>query len=109
MFQSATDAQIDGLLDLVVGFISEPTLVDHLEKTFKGLDVDACFCDWDLVGSSPDLRLRLSDLAAEKSWFKNAERGRAISALVMQIIDNPHVSPIGICLRTVESWLYGNA
>ncbi|WP_415262195.1 ATP-dependent nuclease [Pseudomonas chlororaphis] len=109
VFQSATDAQIDGLLDLVVGFISEPTLVDHLEKTFKGLDVDACFCDWDLVGSSPDLRLRLSDLAAEKSWFKNAERGRAISALVMQIIDNPHVSPIGICLRTVESWLYGNA
>ncbi|KEZ64999.1 hypothetical protein AAY86_11780 [Pseudomonas amygdali pv. tabaci str. ATCC 11528] len=109
VFQSATDAQIDGLLDLVVGFISEPTLVDHLEKTFEGLDVDACFCDWDLVGSSPDLRLRLSDLAAEKSWFKNAERGRAISALVMQIIDNPHVSPIGICLRTVESWLYGNA
>lgn len=109
VFQSATDAQIDGLLDLVVGFISEPTLVDHLEKTFKGLDVDACFCDWDLVGSSPELRLRLSDLAAEKSWFKNAERGRAISALVMQIIDNPHVSPIGICLRTVESWLYGNA
>lgn len=109
VFQSATDAQIDGLLDLVVGFISEPTLVDHLEKTFKGLDVDACFCDWDLVGSSPELRLRLSDLAAEKSWFKNAERGRAISALVMQIIDNPHVSPIGICLRTVERWLYGNA
>lgn len=109
VFQSATDAQIDGLLDLVVGFISEPTLVDHLEKTFEGLDVDACFCDWDLVGSSPDLRLRLSNLAAEKSWFKNAERGRAISALVMQIIDNPHVSPIGICLRTVESWLYGNA
>lgn len=109
VFQSATDAQIDGLLDLVVGFISEPTLVDHLEKTFEGLDVDACFCDWDLVGSSPDLQLRLSDLAAEKSWFKNAERGRAISALVMQIIDNPHVSPIGICLRTVESWLYGNA
>lgn len=109
VFQSATDAQIDGLLDLVAGFISEPTLVDHLEKTFEGLDVDACFCDWDLVGSSPDLRLRLSDLAAEKSWFKNAERGRAISALVMQIIDNPHVSPIGICLRTLESWLYGNA
>ncbi|MBF8700276.1 ATP-dependent nuclease [Pseudomonas putida] len=109
VFQAATDAQIDGLLDLVVGFISEPTLVDHLEKTFEGLDVDACFCDWDLVGSSPDLRLRLSNLAAEKSWFKNAERGRAISALVMQIIDNPHVSPIGVCLRTVESWLYGNA
>lgn len=109
VFQSATDAQIDGLLDLVVGFISEPTLMDHLEKTFEGLDVDACFCDWDLVGSSPDLRLRLSNLATEKSWFKNAERGRAISALVMQIIDNPHVSPIGVCLRTVESWLYGNA
>ncbi|MGE6385453.1 ATP-dependent nuclease [Pseudomonas sp. NPDC078416] len=109
VFQSATDAQIDGLLDLVAGFISEPTLLDHLEKTFEGLDVDACFCDWDLVGSSPDLRLRLSDLAAEKSWFKNAERGRAISALVMQIIDNPQVSSIGICLRTVESWLYGNA
>lgn len=109
VFQSATDAQIDGLLDLVAGFISEPTLVDHLAKTFEGLDVDACFCDWDLVGVCPNPRLRLSDLAAEKSWFKNAERGRAISALVMQIIDNPHVSPIGICLRTVESWLYGNA
>lgn len=109
VFQSATDSQIDGLLDLVVGFISEPTLLDHLEKTFEGIDVDACFCDWDLIGDSPNLRLRLSDLAAEKSWFKNAERGRAISALVMQIMDNPHVSPIGICLRTVESWLYGNA
>nr|WP_314568462.1 AAA family ATPase [uncultured Pseudomonas sp.] len=109
VFQSATDTQIDGLLDLVAGFISEPTLLDHLEKTFEGLDVDACFCDWDLVGVCPNPRLRLSDLAAEKSWFKNAERGRAISALVMQIIDNPHVSPIGICLGTVESWLYGNA
>lgn len=109
VFQSATDTQIDDLLDLVAGFISEPTLVDHLAKTFEGLDVDACFCDWDLVGVSPNLRLRLSDLAAEKSWFKNAERGRAISALVMQIMDNPHVSPIGICLRTLESWLYGNA
>ncbi|RXU69775.1 hypothetical protein CW358_03675 [Pseudomonas protegens] len=109
VFQSATDAQIDGLLDLVAGFISEPTLVDHLEKTFEGLDVDASFCDWDLVGVSSNLRLRLSDLAAEKSWFKNAERGRAISALVMQVIDTPQVSPIGICLRTVESWLYGNA
>lgn len=93
----------------MAGFISEPTLLDHLEKTFQGVDVDACFCDWDLIGVSPNLRLRLSDLASEKSWFKNAERGRAISALVMQIMDNPHESSIGMCLSTVESWLYGNA
>ncbi|WP_017906080.1 ATP-dependent nuclease [Pseudomonas asplenii] len=108
VFQSATDTQIDGLLDLVAGFISEPTLVDHLEKAFEGLHVHSSFCDWDLVGVCPNLRLRLSDLAAEKSWFKNAERGRAISALVMQITDNTHISPIGICLRSVESWLYGD-
>lgn len=109
VFQSANNAQIDSLLDLVAGFISEPTLMDHLEKGFPAIDVTESFDEWDLVGDDANLRFRMSDLAAEKSWFKTAERGRAISPIVMEIMNGLPASAVGVCFNTVENWLYGNA
>jgi hypothetical protein len=109
VFLSATNDQVDALLDLVAKFLGEPTLIDHLEKAFPGLDVSDKFDNWDLVFDLSDIRQHISNLAAEKSWIKNAERGRAISPLVMEIVAGAPSSPIGACLRTVEQWLYGNA
>lgn len=109
VFQSANNTQIDSLLDLVAGFISEPTLMDHLEKGFPAIDVTESFDEWDLVGDDANLRFRMSDLAAEKSWFKTAERGRAISPIVMEIMNGLPASAVGVCFNTVENWLYGNA
>ncbi|MCF5211318.1 AAA family ATPase, partial [Pseudomonas syringae] len=109
VFQSANNIQIDSLLDLVAGFISEPTLMDHLEKGFPAIDVTDSFDEWDLVGDDANLRFRISDLAAEKSWFKTAERGRAISPIVLEIMNGSPASAIGVCFNTVENWLYGNA
>lgn len=109
VFQSANSTQIESLLDLVAGFISEPTLMDHLEKGFPAIDVTESFDEWDLVGDDANLRFRMSDLAAEKSWFKTAERGRAISPVVLEIMNGSPASAIGVCFNTVENWLYGNA
>ncbi|EJL06242.1 ATP-dependent nuclease [Pseudomonas chlororaphis] len=109
VFQSADNTQVEGLLNLVAGFISEPTLMDHLAKGFPDINVEDSFDDWDLVSDSPDLRFRMSNLAAEKNWFKNGERGRAISALVMAIVDGSPASSIAVCLSAVESWLYDSA
>jgi hypothetical protein len=109
VFQSANNTQIESLLELVTGFISEPTLMDHLEKGFPAIDVTESFDEWDLVGDDANLRFRMSDLAAEKSWFKTAERGRAISPIVLEIMNGSPASAIGACFNTVENWLYGNA
>lgn len=96
VFQSANNSQVESLLDLVAGFISEPTLMDHLEKGFPSIDVTESFDEWDLVGDDATLRFRMSDLAAEKSWFKTAERGRAISPIVLAIMNGSPASAIHI-------------
>lgn len=109
VFLSASNDQVDGLLNFVAEFLSDSTLNDHLEKAFPGVDVSDNFDNWDLVTDHSEFRERISDLAAEKSWFKNAERGRAISTLVMEIVAGAPTTPIGVCLNSVEQWLYGNA
>ncbi|HBO3113725.1 TPA: AAA family ATPase [Pseudomonas aeruginosa] len=109
VFLSASNDQVDGLLDLVAGFVSEPTLNDHLAKEFPEVDTSESFNDWDLVSDHSEFRKRMSDLAAAKSWLKNAERGRAISFLVTKIVASAPAAPLGICLNSVEQWLYGDA
>ena len=109
VFLSASNAQVEALLDLVAGFVSESTLIDHLEKAFPGVDVSQSFDCWDLVNEHSEFLQRMSDLAGEKSWFKNAERGRAIALVVMGIVAGAPTAALGVCLNSVEQWLYGNA
>lgn len=109
VFLSASNSQVESLLALVAEFVSESTLNDHLTKAFPGVDVEDSFDDWDLISDCSDFRQRMSDLAAEKSWFKTAERGRTIAPLVTEIVSAAPTSPIGSCLSSLEKWLYGNA
>jgi hypothetical protein len=109
VFLSASDNHVEALLDLVAGFMSDSTLNDHLETEFPGVDITNHFKDWDLVNDNSDFRQRMSKLAGDKSWFKNAERGRAISTVVAEIVVGAPTAPLGECLNAVEQWLYGNA
>ncbi|WP_329611053.1 hypothetical protein [Pseudomonas sp. KNUC1026] len=109
VFLSASNDHVDGLLDLAAGFVSEPTLNDHLAKEFPEVDTLESFNDWDLATDLTEYRKRLSNLAAAKSWFKTAERGRTISFLVSNIVAGSPGSPLGACLNSVEQWLYGDA
>lgn len=109
VFLSASNDHVEALLDLVAGFVSEPTLNDHLEKAFPDVDTSDSFDNWGLVTDHSEYRRRMSDLAAEKSWLKNAERGRAISSIIMEIVSGAPTTPIGVCLNSIEQWLYGNA
>lgn len=109
VFQSANNTQIESLLDLVAGFISKPTLMDHLGKGFPNIDVTESFDEWDLAVDHANLRFRMSNLAAEKSWLKTAERGRALSPIALEIMNGSPASAMGMCFNTVENWLYGNA
>lgn len=108
VFLAAADDQIDGLLDIVAGSISEATLLDHLRNALPGVPVADSFADWDLIGDS-HYRKILGDLAVEKRWLKNEERGRAIAPMVIKIMSSAPQSAMGACLYNVERWLYGDA
>lgn len=109
VFLSASGVQVEALLDLVAGFISEPTLMDHLEKAFPEVDVSQHFDEWDFINKHSEFLQRMSDLAGDKSWFKNAERGRAISSVVTEIVAGESTAALGVCLNSIERWLYGDA
>lgn len=109
IFLSASDDQVEELLALVASFVSEATLRDHLEKAFPGVDVTQSFESWDTANDDSGLRQRISELAGDKSWFKNAERGRAISLVVTEIVAGAPTAPLGQCIHSIEKWLYGNA
>lgn len=109
VFLSASNKQVDALLELVASFVSEPTLNDHLAKEFPTVNTSESFDDWDLATNLSEFRKRISELAATKSWLKNAERGRAISFLATKIVADAPAAPLGICLNSVEQWLYGEA
>lgn len=109
VFLAASDRCVEDLFGVVVNGISEPTLLDHLRGAFPGVPVDDDFDAWGPEGSGWAHRQTLADLAIQKRWLKNEERGRAIAPVVLKIVQENAGSPLAQCLLSIEQWFYVNA
>ncbi|WP_313049169.1 ATP-dependent nuclease [Pseudomonas soli] len=106
IFQAAPNDLIDLLLALVRGFINEHNVRDQLLRAIPGLNPQAPFAEWELIGDDTHERNALSSVAVANNWFKTEARGRAISPAINQVIARVPQSPLAQCLSSVERWLY---
>lgn len=106
IFSAAPDELIDLLLGLVRGFINEHNVRDQLVRAMPGLNPQAPFAEWDLVGDDAHERTALSTVAVANNWFKTEARGRALAPAINQVIARVPQSPLAQCLSSVERWLY---
>ncbi|WP_442110814.1 ATP-dependent nuclease [Pseudomonas sp. NUPR-001] len=106
IFHAAPDELIDVLLGLVRGFINEHNVRDQLVRAIPGLNPQAPFAEWDMVGDDAHERTALSAVAVSNNWFKTEARGRALAPAINQVIARVPQSPLSQCLSSVERWLY---
>ena len=98
----------DELIRAAISSLGEATIYAQLRPAFPGSDVTAPTARW--VPAAPGTEanwVRLANLAIQFKWFKSEERGRAISAVVDQIVQLGQPTPLSLCIKGLEQWAYG--
>lgn len=98
----------DKLIACAIASLGEATILAQLRPAFPGCDVTRPTATWLPAIPGTEMNwLRLARLAIQFRWFKSEERGRAISAVVDEIVQQGQPSPLSVCMRGIERWVYG--
>jgi hypothetical protein len=97
----------DKLIHAAVASLGEATILAQLRPAFPGVEVTAPFATWLAAFPGTEANwLRLAKLAIQFKWFKSEERGRAISAIVDEVVQQGQPSPLSGCIGSIERWVY---
>nr|WP_236165642.1 AAA family ATPase [Pseudomonas fulva] len=108
LFSAAWPDVADKLIGSAIASLGQATILAQLRPAFPTSDVTTSTANWvpPIPGADP-VWLVLAKLAIQFRWFKSEERGRGISAVVDQIVQQGQPSPFSLCIRGLERWVYG--
>ncbi|MBI6884974.1 ATP-dependent nuclease [Pseudomonas putida] len=107
IFRACWPDIVDKLIHAAVASLGEATIFAQLRPAFPGVEVTAPFATWlAAFPGAEDNWGRIANLAIQFKWFKSEERGRAISAIVDEVVQQGQPSPLSGCIGSIERWVY---
>lgn len=108
MFSATWPDVADKLIGCAIASLGHATILAQLRPAFPTSNVSMSTTTWvqPLPGEDP-IWLVLAELAVQFRWFKSEERGRSISPVVDEIVQQGEPTPFSLCIRGLERWVYG--
>lgn len=108
VFEACWPDMMDKLIQAAIASLGEATIFAQLRPEFPNVNVAAPFATWlpSIPGADANW-LRVAKLSVHFKWFKSEERGRGISVIVDQIVQQGQPSYLSGCINGIERWVYG--